>query len=337
MAILVTGGAGYIGSHTVLILLKYGIEVVILDNLCNASHKIINRLEKITNKKLIFIENNIVNRICLKNLFKKYDISTVMHFAALKSINDSLHQPLLYYSNNVTGTIILLEEMLSANIRNFIFSSSATVYGIDSPIPYCETNSIGHTTNPYSTSKLMIEFIIRDFVKVNPSFKAVALRYFNPVGAHESGELGENSTGVPNNLLPYIAQVALGRLKKLNIFGNNYNTPDGTAQRDYLHVIDLAEGHLNVLNHLPKIKGYKVYNFGSGKIFSVLEVIKIFEKISGKKILFEYKPRREGDLPSFWADTSLAKNELGWQAKRDIYTMIRDMWNWYIKNPNGLN
>ena len=243
--------------------------------------------------------------------------------------------PLEYYENNVAGTVVLLEEMRAAGVWNFIFSSSATVYGADAPVPYVETTPIGGTTSPYGTSKLMIEFVMRDFAKADPNFKAIALRYFNPVGAHESGEIGEDPTGIPNNLLPYIAQVAIGRLEKLGVFGDDYDTPDGTAQRDYIHVVDLAEGHLKALDHLPKVTGYKAYNLGGGVGFSVLEMIKAFEKASGKAIPFEFKPRRDGDLPAFWADATLANNELDWRVTRGIDAMMRDTWNWQSKNPDG--
>ncbi|MGX9241346.1 UDP-glucose 4-epimerase GalE [Pantoea dispersa] len=335
MAILVTGGAGYIGSHTVLALLARGDDVVVLDNLCNASREAINRVEKLAGKKAVFVEGDIRDRACLRDLFASNDISAVIHFAALKAVGESTRMPLEYYENNVAGTVVLLEEMRAAGVWNFIFSSSATVYGADAPVPYVETTQIGGTTSPYGTSKLMIEFVMRDFAKAEPNFKAIALRYFNPVGAHESGEIGEDPSGIPNNLLPYIAQVAIGRLDKLGVFGDDYDTPDGTCQRDYIHVVDLAEGHLKALDHLPKVEGYKAYNLGGGKGFSVLEMIKAFEQASGKQIPFEFKPRRDGDLPAFWADASLANKELDWRVTRGIDAMMRDTWNWQSKNPNG--
>ncbi|WP_288426545.1 UDP-glucose 4-epimerase GalE, partial [uncultured Pantoea sp.] len=251
------------------------------------------------------------------------------------AVGESTRMPLEYYENNVSGTVVLLEEMRNAGVWNFIFSSSATVYGANAPVPYVETTPIGGTTSPYGTSKLMVEFIIRDFAKAEPKFKTIALRYFNPVGAHESGEIGEDPTGIPNNLLPYIAQVAIGRLDKLGVFGGDYDTPDGTCLRDYIHVVDLAEGHLKALDHLDKIEGYKAYNLGGGKGFSVLEMIKAFEQASGKPIPFEIKPRRDGDLPAFWADASLANQELDWRVSRGIDAMMRDTWNWQSKNPEG--
>lgn len=335
MAILVTGGAGYIGSHTVLALLERGDDVVVLDNLYNASRESINRVEKLAGKKAVFVEGDVLDRECLRELFASHDISSVIHFAALKAVGESTRLPLEYYQNNVSGTLILLEEMRNAGVWNFIFSSSATVYGADAPVPYVETLPIGGTTSPYGTSKFMIELIMRDFAKAEPQFKAIALRYFNPVGAHESGEIGEDPTGIPNNLLPYIAQVAIGRLDKLGVFGGDYDTPDGTCQRDYIHVVDLAEGHLKALDHLKKTDGYKAYNLGGGKGFSVLEMIKAFEEASGKTIAYEIKPRRDGDLPAFWADASLANKELNWRVTRGIDEMMRDTWKWQSQNPNG--
>jgi len=259
----------------------------------------------------------------------------VIHFAALKAVGESTRMPLEYYENNVAGTVVLLEEMRDAGVWNFIFSSSATVYGADAPVPYVETTPIGGTTSPYGTSKLMTEFVMRDFAKAEPKFKAIALRYFNPVGAHESGEIGEDPAGIPNNLLPYIAQVAIGRLEKLGVFGGDYDTPDGTCLRDYIHVVDLAEGHLKALDYLSKVEGYTAFNLGGGKGVSVLEMIKAFEKASGKAIPFEIKPRRDGDLPAFWADASLANTTLDWRVTRGIDEMMRDTWNWQSKNPDG--
>lgn len=264
MAILVTGGAGYIGSHTVLTLLERGDDVVVLDNLSNASAESVNRVELLTGKKATFIEGDILDRSCLRDLFAQHNITAVIHFAGLKAVGESTRMPLEYYQNNVTGTLVLLEEMREAGINQFIFSSSATVYGADAPVPYVETTQIGGTTSPYGTSKLMVELILRDYAKANPDLSVIALRYFNPVGAHESGQIGEDPNGIPNNLLPYIAQVAIGRLEKLGIFGDDYPTKDGTGVRDYIHVMDLAEGHLKALDHLPEIKGYKAYNLGAG-------------------------------------------------------------------------
>ncbi|CAJ0991982.1 UDP-glucose 4-epimerase GalE [Pantoea sp. Nvir] len=336
MAILVTGGAGYIGSHTVLALKLRGDQVVILDNLCNASREVINRIEKLAGGgKVVFVEGDIRNRACLRDLFSSNDISAVIHFAALKAVGESTRIPLVYYDNNVTGTVVLLEEMNRSGVYNFIFSSSATVYGANAPVPYVETTPICAPSSPYGTSKMMVEFVMREFAFAEPKFKAIALRYFNPVGANESGEMGEDPVGIPNNLLPCIAQVAIGRLPYLRVFGNDYPTVDGTCQRDYIHVVDLAEGHLKALDYLSKVKGYKVYNLGGGKCYSVLEMIKAFEIASGKYIPYKIKPRRNGDLATFWADTRLAEKDLDWRVSRGITEMMRDTWNWYLKNPNG--
>ncbi|MFU9138952.1 UDP-glucose 4-epimerase GalE [Erwinia tasmaniensis] len=335
MAILVTGGAGYIGSHTVLTLLKRGDDVVVLDNLVNASRESLSRVEKLADKKATFIEGDILDRACLRTLFTQHDISAVIHFAGLKAVGESTRMPLEYYQNNVTGTLILLEEMRAAGVNQFIFSSSATVYGADAPVPYVETTPIGGTTSPYGTSKLMVEFILRDFAKSNPEFKTIALRYFNPVGAHESGQIGEDPNGIPNNLLPYIAQVAIGRLEKVNIFGGDYPTKDGTGERDYIHVMDLAEGHLKALDHIASISGYKAYNLGAGVGYSVLEMVKAFEKASGRTIPYQISPRRDGDLAAFWADASLADKELNWRVSRGIDQMMRDTWKWQSSNPQG--
>ncbi|MDU3075540.1 MAG: UDP-glucose 4-epimerase GalE [Mixta calida] len=335
MAILVTGGAGYIGSHTVLALLQRGDDVVVMDNLSDASRESIRRVEKLAGKKATFVEGDILDRACLRDIFTSHAISAVIHFAGLKAVGESTRKPLEYYENNVSGTVVLLEEMRNAGIYNFIFSSSATVYGANAPVPYVETTPIGGTTSPYGTSKLMVEQIMQDYAKADSKLKAIALRYFNPVGAHESGEIGEDPNGIPNNLLPYIAQVAIGRLDKLGIFGADYDTKDGTGVRDYIHVVDLAEGHLKALDHLERIQGYKAYNLGAGKGFSVMEMVKAFEKASGKPVPYEIKPRRDGDLAAFWADASLADKELDWRVTRGIDEMMRDTWNWQSKNPNG--
>ena len=335
MAILVTGGAGYIGSHTVLSLLMRGDDVVVLDNLSNASEESVKRVEKLAGKQATFYQGDILDRHCLRDIFSRHDIRAVIHFAGLKAVGESTRKPLEYYQNNVTGTLVLLEEMRSADVNQFIFSSSATVYGADAPVPYVETTPIGGTTSPYGTSKLMVEQILRDYAKANPEFNAIALRYFNPVGAHESGQIGEDPNGIPNNLLPYIAQVAIGRLEKLGIFGDDYPTADGTGVRDYIHVMDLAEGHLKALDHLPAISGYKAYNLGAGKGYSVLEMVKAFEKASGREVPYQILPRRDGDLAAFWADASLADQELDWRVSRGIDEMMRDTWKWQSNNPNG--
>ncbi|GAA0493400.1 MULTISPECIES: UDP-glucose 4-epimerase GalE [Tatumella] len=335
MSVLVTGGAGYIGSHTVLALLERGDDVVVLDNLCNASQESLRRVEKLAGKAATFVEGDVRDRQCLQKLFADYPVTEVIHFAALKAVGESTRMPLEYYDNNVSGTVILLEEMRNAGIMNFIFSSSATVYGEHAPVPYVETTPIGGTTSPYGTSKVMIEQVLQDFSRAEPAFNTIALRYFNPVGAHPSGEIGEDPAGIPNNLLPYIAQVAIGKLAQLGVFGDDYHTPDGTCQRDYIHVVDLAEGHLKALDHLKQSTGYRAYNLGAGKGYSVLEMIKAFEKACGKPVPYTIKPRRSGDLAAFWADPSLAERELGWTVSRGLDEMMRDTWLWQSKNPNG--
>lgn len=335
MAILVTGGAGYIGSHTVLALLERGEDVVVLDNLSNASEESLQRVEQLAGKAAIFYQGDVQDAECLNRIFDGHKISAVIHFAGLKAVGESTRKPLEYYQNNVSGTLVLLDEMRRAGVYQFIFSSSATVYGVNSPVPYVETTPIGGTTSPYGTSKLMVEQILQDFAKAEPQFSIIALRYFNPVGAHESGLIGEDPNGIPNNLLPYIAQVAIGKLEKLGIFGGDYETKDGTGVRDYIHVMDLAEGHLMAMDHLQKIDGFKAYNLGAGVGYSVLEMVHAFEKASGVTIPYQILPRREGDLSAFWADAKLAKRELGWEARRGIDAMMRDAWNWQKKNPQG--
>ena len=335
MSVLVTGGAGYIGSHTVLALLERGDEVVVLDNLCNASEESLRRVAQLAGKPASFVEGDVRDRQCLQKLFAEHSVTEVIHFAALKAVGESTRMPLEYYDNNVSGTVVLLEEMRNAGVRNFIFSSSATVYGENAPVPYVETSPIGGTTSPYGTSKVMIEQVLQDFSKADPDFNTIALRYFNPVGAHPSGKIGEDPAGIPNNLLPYIAQVAIGKLEQLGVFGDDYDTPDGTCQRDYIHVVDLAEGHLKALDHLKNTKGYRAYNLGAGKGYSVLEMIKAFEKACGKPVPYAIKPRRSGDLPAFWADPSLAERELGWKVSRGLDEMMKDTWNWQSQNPQG--
>lgn len=335
MSVLVTGGAGYIGSHTVLALLERGDDVVVLDNLCNASEESLRRVAQLAGKSASFVKGDVRDRQCLQKLFAEHSVTEVIHFAALKAVGESTRMPLEYYDNNVSGTVVLLEEMRNAGIMNFIFSSSATVYGENAPVPYVETTPIGGTTSPYGTSKVMIEQVLQDFSKADPHFNTIALRYFNPVGAHPSGKIGEDPAGIPNNLLPYIAQVAIGKLEQLGVFGDDYDTPDGTCQRDYIHVVDLAEGHLKALDHLKNAKGYRAYNLGAGKGYSVLEMIKAFEKACGKPVPYVIKPRRSGDLPAFWADPSLAERELGWKVSRGLDEMMRDTWNWQSQNPEG--
>lgn len=335
MPILVTGGAGYIGSHTVLTLLAHGDDVVVLDSLINSSEESLRRVETLVGKTAIFLKGDIRDRDCLRQLFNEHQVTAVIHFAGLKAVGESTRKPLEYYQNNVAGTLVLLEEMRRADVRQFIFSSSATVYSANSSAPYAEISPIGGTTNPYGTSKLMVEQILQDFARAEPQFSIIALRYFNPVGAHKSGLIGEDPNGIPNNLLPYISQVAIGKLEQLDVFGGDYPTKDGTGVRDYIHVMDLAEGHLIAVEHLPKIEGFKVYNLGTGIGNTVLEMVRAFEKASGLTIPYRILSRRDGDLPASWADASLAKRELGWEARRGIDDMMRDTWNWQKNNPRG--
>lgn len=335
MAILVTGGAGYIGSHTVLALLARGEDVVVLDNLVNSSEESLHRVEQLAGKAPVFYQGDVQDAGCLGRIFTEHKISSVIHFAGLKAVGESTRKPLEYYQNNVAGTLVLLDAMRHAGVHQFIFSSSATVYGENAPVPYVETTPIGGTTSPYGTSKLMVEQILQDFAKAEPQFSIIALRYFNPVGAHESGLIGEDPNGIPNNLLPYIAQVAIGKLEKLGVFGGDYPTKDGTGVRDYIHVMDLAEGHLAAMDHVEKINGFRAYNLGAGVGYSVLDMVHAFEKASGVTISYQVLPRRAGDLPAFWADANLAKKELGWEVQRGIDAMMRDTWNWQSKNPQG--
>ncbi|BEL79541.1 UDP-glucose 4-epimerase [Serratia marcescens] len=335
MAILVTGGAGYIGSHTVLALLARGDDVVVLDNLSNSSAESLHRVEQLAGKAAVFIEGDVQDRHCLSQLFEHHRVTSVIHFAGLKAVGESTRKPIEYYQNNVAGTLTLLEEMRRAGVHKFIFSSSATVYGTPEHVPLTEASRVGGTTNPYGTSKLMVEQILQDVAKAEPQFSITALRYFNPVGAHESGMIGEDPNGIPNNLLPYIAQVAIGKLEKLSIFGDDYPTADGTGIRDYIHVMDLAEGHLKAIDHIDDKKGFSVYNLGTGVGYSVLEMLHAFEKASGRNVPYQIVPRREGDIAECWSAPGLASEELGWKATRNLDAMMRDTWHWQKNNPNG--
>jgi UDP-glucose 4-epimerase len=333
MTILVTGGAGYIGSHTVLTLLEQGDDVVVLDNLSNASAESLLRVSKITGRAAIFYQGDVLDRECLKKIFSEHRIDAVIHFAGLKSVGESVVKPIEYYLNNVTGSIILLEEIVISGVKKLIFSSSATVYGDPEFVPLTEDARIGGTTNPYGSSKLMVEQILKDFSLAHPDFSIRALRYFNPVGAHPSGLIGEDPNGKPNNLLPFITQVAIGKLPKLAVYGNDYPTVDGSGVRDYIHVMDLAEGHLCALKKLTA--GFKAYNLGSGVGYSVLQMITEFERISGKKVPYEITTRRSGDIAECWANAELAFKELDWKAKRNLTDMLEDVWKWQQSNPNG--
>lgn len=334
MKVFVTGGAGYIGSHTVFCLLEAGHQVVVLDNLCNSSKEALRRVEEIAGRTLSFIEGDIRDRACLGQLFKEHDIHAVIHFAGLKAVGESVEQPLAYYDTNVAGTVTLCQAMQQAGVFRLVFSSSATVYGPDAPVPYQESMLRGRTSNPYGTSKSMVEQALEDLVRSDERWSVALLRYFNPIGAHPSGRLGEDPQGIPNNLLPYIAQVAVGRRPTLTVFGNDYATADGTCVRDYLHVMDLAEGHVSALDRLTE-PGTHIYNLGTGKGLSVLQMVEAFERISERPIPFHFAPRREGDLASFWADPSKAEKELGWKARRGLDEMVADTWRWQRQNPHG--
>jgi len=334
MKILVTGGAGYIASHTNLELLNAGYDVVAVDNLSNSSSESIRRVEKLTGKNITFYENDILDKEALINIFEKEKIDAVIHFAGLKAVGESCKIPLKYYKNNVAGTVNLLEVMEMYNVKNLVFSSSATVYGDPKSVPITEDFPLS-ATNPYGRSKLMIEDILRDLYAADKEWNIAILRYFNPIGAHESGEIGEDPNGIPNNLVPYIAKVALGVLDKIYVFGNDYDTPDGTGIRDYIHVVDLAIGHIKAIEKLKEKPGLVTYNLGTGRGYSVLEIIHNYEKACNKKLPYVITDRRPGDIAVSYADPTKANKELGWKAERDIEQMCRDSYNWQIKNPNG--
>ena len=334
MAVLVTGGAGYIGSHTVVQLLEDNREVVIVDDLSNSSPKVIDRIEAITGKRPKFYEVNILDEEKMEEIFKKNEIDSVIHFAGFKAVGESVAKPLAYYTNNLTTTLIVLNLMKKYGVRNFVFSSSATVYGDPHTCPILETFPLS-ATNPYGRTKLMIEEMLVDICKADKELNVALLRYFNPVGAHESGTIGEEPNGIPNNLMPYITKVAVGKLEKLSVFGDDYNTPDGTGVRDYIHVVDLANGHLKALTKLETNPGLVIYNLGTGKGYSVLDMVKAFSKACGKDIPYVIAPRRPGDVAMCYADATKAKEELGWEAKYDLDRMCADSWRWQSNNPNG--
>ncbi|MDK4578088.1 UDP-glucose 4-epimerase GalE [Kingella kingae] len=335
MNILITGGAGFIGSHTVVELLNAGHHPIILDNLSNALPKVIQRVADITGKTPTFYEGDIRDRALLQQIFAQHSIDSVIHFAALKAVGESVAQPLRYYDNNVSGSLILLEEMEKASVRSIVFSSSATVYGDPETVPITESSPTGGTTNPYGTSKYMMERMMMDLQHANLDWSVIILRYFNPIGAHESGKIGEQPNGIPNNLLPYVCQVAAGKLKELSVFGSDYNTHDGTGVRDYIHVVDLAIGHLKALNAKAKTAGVHIYNLGTGTGYSVLDIVKAFEQASGQTVPYAIKPRRAGDIAVCYADPAKAAQEIGWTAERDLNTMMTDAWRWQSQNPKG--
>ena len=334
MAILITGGAGYIGSHTCIELLNNNYKIIVVDNLSNSSIESLNRVEEITGKQFKFYKESVLNREKMNEIFLKHNIEAVIHFAGFKAVGESTTIPLTYYYNNIISTIILCDVMQKHNVKKFIFSSSATVYGIPKTSPITEEFPLS-VTNPYGQTKLMIEQIMRDVAKADDEWSIALLRYFNPFGAHKSGRIGEDPNGIPNNLMPYVTQVAVGKLKELNIFGNDYPTKDGTGVRDYIHVVDLAKGHVKALEKVLETKGIEAYNLGTGKGYSVLEMVKAFEKVSSKKIPYKVIGRRPGDVAICFADVSKAKRELGWEAEYGLEEMCVDSWRWQVNNKNG--
>ncbi|HJC47931.1 MAG TPA: UDP-glucose 4-epimerase GalE [Candidatus Lachnoclostridium pullistercoris] len=335
MRILVTGGAGYIGSHTCLELLNQGHEVVVADNLCNSCEESLNRVKELTGKDLTFYKVDMLDKEGLDRMFDQEKIDAVIHFAGLKAVGESVAKPLEYYHNNITGTLNLCDSMRNHGVKKIIFSSSATVYGDPAFVPITEDCPKGKITNPYGQTKSMLEQVLTDLHVADPEWNVILLRYFNPVGAHESGRIGEDPTGIPNNLTPYITQVAVGKLKEVNVFGNDYDTPDGTGVRDYIHVMDLAVGHVKALKKFEDKPDVYIYNLGTGRGYSVLEMIHAFSKAVGHDIPYVIKPRRPGDIATCYADATKAKNELGWTAERGIDEMCRDAWRWQSQNPNG--
>lgn len=335
MAILVTGGAGYIGSHTVVELQNAGYDVVVLDNLSNASEKALDRVSKITGKPVKFYKADILDRDALNDIFDKETIESCIHFAGLKAVGESVVKPWEYYENNIAGTLTLVDVMRKNNVKNIIFSSSATVYGDPAQIPITEECPKGQCTNPYGWTKSMLEQVLTDIQKADPEWNVMLLRYFNPIGAHKSGTIGENPNGIPNNLMPYITQVAVGKLKELGVFGNDYDTPDGTGVRDYIHVVDLAKGHVKALKKIEENPGLAIYNLGTGKGYSVLDIVKNFEAATGVKIPYVIKLRRAGDIATCYCDASKAEKVLGWKAENGIREMCEDSWRWQSNNPQG--
>lgn len=335
MAILVTGGAGYIGSHTVVELQNSGYDVVVCDNLCNSSRKSLERVEKITGKPVKFYLADILDRDAMENIFENEQIDSVIHFAGLKAVGESVAKPWEYYNNNISGTLVLVDVMRKHGCKNIIFSSSATVYGNPAFIPITEECPKGNCTNPYGWTKSMLEQILSDIQKADNEWNVVLLRYFNPIGAHKSGLIGENPNGIPNNLMPYITQVAVGKRPELGVFGNDYDTHDGTGVRDYIHVVDLAKGHVCAVNKIAENCGLKIYNLGTGIGYSVLDIVKNFEEATGVKIPYSIKPRRPGDIDKCYSSAELAAKELGWKAENGIKEMCEDSWRWQKMNPNG--
>ena len=337
MTILVTGGAGYIGSHTCVELLNAGYDVVIIDNLYNSNQKAVDRIEEITGKKVKFYPDDMMDRAAVKRVFDENKIDAVIHFAGLKAVGESVHKPIEYYRTNIGSTLNLTDEMRAHGCKNIIFSSSATVYGDPAEIPITEKCPKGTCTNPYGWTKWMQEQILTDIHTADPEWNVILLRYFDPIGAHKSGLIGEDPKGIPNNLLPYVAQVAIGKLPEINVFGNDYDTPDGTGVRDYIHVVDLARGHVKAIERFAKKDGVFVCNLGTGHGYSVLDVIHAFEKACGKELPYVIRERRPGDIATCYSSPAKAEKELGWTAEFDLEDMCRDSWNWQQKNPNGYN
>ena len=337
MTILVTGGAGYIGSHTCVELLNAGYDVVIIDNLYNSNQKAVDRIEEITGKKVKFYPDDMMDRAAVKRVFDENKIDAVIHFAGLKAVGESVHKPIEYYRTNIGSTLNLTDEMRAHGCKNIIFSSSATVYGDPAEIPITENCPKGTCTNPYGWTKWMQEQILTDIHTADPEWNVILLRYFNPIGAHKSGLIGEDPKGIPNNLLPYVAQVAIGKLPEINVFGNDYDTPDGTGVRDYIHVVDLARGHVKAIERFAKKDGVFICNLGTGHGYSVLDVIHAFEKACGKELPYVIRERRPGDVATCYSSPAKAEKELGWTAEFDLEDMCRDSWNWQQKNPNGYN
>lgn len=335
MNVLLAGGAGYIGSHTAVELLNAGHDVVIVDNYCNSSPEAITRIEEITGKKVRAYDADIKDKASMQKVFNDNRIDCVIHLCGLKAVGESVQKPVLYYRNNIDTTLTILECMKEADVHQFVFSSSATVYGEENDIPYVETMKRKSCSSPYGWTKFMMEQILEDAANADPELSVVLLRYFNPIGAHESGRIGEDPQGIPNNLMPYIAQVAVGRRDHLTVYGNTYPTPDGTCRRDYIHVVDLAEGHVKAVEYSEKHKGVEIFNLGTGIPYSVLDVIKAFENVNNIKINYEFGENRAGDLPEFWANADKADKVLGWRATRSLETMCRDTWNWQSQNPQG--
>lgn len=335
MSILVTGGAGYIGTHTVIELQAAGYEVVVVDNLSNSSEKSLERVEEITGKPVSFYKVDLLDENGLEEVFKKENIDSCIHFAGLKAVGESVEKPWEYYNNNLSGTLVLLKLLKKYNAKNIIFSSSATVYGKPAVIPITEECPKGEATNPYGHTKSMLEQILTDIQKADSEWNVILLRYFNPIGAHKSGKIGENPSGIPNNLMPYITQVAVGKLKCLGVFGNDYDTPDGTGVRDYIHVVDLARGHVKALKKIEEKAGLCIYNLGTGTGYSVLDLVKNFKEATGVDIPYEIKPRRAGDIDACYADASKAEREIGWRAEYGIREMCEDSWRWQSMNPKG--